>query len=66
MSAALLTPEVKAVLGDLALWRSRGIRIALVQATDDGVSVGVEADPAAAEVALNDRYPFRVTCWLFD
>jgi hypothetical protein len=67
MSTALITPAVKAVLNDLNLWSSLGVRIAVIQATPDGgVEVGVASDAATAKEALGARYPFPVTCWLFE
>jgi hypothetical protein len=67
MSAALITPAVKAVLSDLGRWRLPGVDIAVVQATpEDGVYVGVAGDPATAEKARAGRYPFPVACWHFE
>jgi hypothetical protein len=67
MSAALISPAVKAVLNDLRRWQLLGVDIAVVQATpEDGVYVGVVGDPAAAEEALAGRYPFPVACWQFE
>ena len=67
MSAALITAEVKTVLGDLRLLLTQGVDIAMVQATPEGgVSVGVDGDAVAAERTLRDRYPFPVSCWRFE
>jgi hypothetical protein len=67
MSAALITPAMKAVLKDLGRWHLLGVNIAVVQATPgDGVKVGVAGDPASAQEALADWYPFPVACWLFE
>ena len=67
MFAALITAEVKTVLGDLRLLLTQGVDIAVVQATPEGgVSVGVDGDAGAAERALRDRYSFPVSCWRFE
>jgi hypothetical protein len=67
MSAALITPAVKAVLSDLGRWHLLGVDIVVVQATpEDGVYVGVAGDPACAQEALAGWYPFPVACWHFE
>jgi hypothetical protein len=67
MSNALITPAMKAILGDLGRWHLLGVDIAVVQAgPDDGVKVGVGGDPARAEEALAAWYPFPVACWHFE
>jgi hypothetical protein len=67
MSTALITPAMKAVLSDLGRWHLLGVDIAVVQAAaGDGVEVGVVGDPASAQEALADWYPFPVACWLFE
>jgi hypothetical protein len=67
MSAALITIEVKAVLRDLAELGALGVRVAIVQSTEDrGVCVGVEGDPDTAEAELRRRYSFPVGCWRFE
>ena len=51
MSAALITPAMKAVLSDLGRWHLLGVDIAVVQATpEDGVKVGIAGDPSSATV----------------
>ena len=66
MSAALMTTEVLTVLRDRRLLASRGVHVAIVQATSTGgVSVGVDGDAEAAERVLAELYPFPVTCWEF-
>ena len=67
MSAALITPAMRAVLSDLGRWHLLGVDIAVVQATsEDGVKVGVAGDPSSAQEALAGWYPFPVACWLFE
>ena len=67
MSAALITPAMKAVLSDLGRWHLLGVDIAVVQATsEEGVKVGVAGDPSSAQEALAGWYPFPVACWLFE
>jgi hypothetical protein len=55
--------QVIMIIGHGQYWALRGIFIAMVEPTSDGVRIGVRSDPTAAEAELDDYYPFPVRCY---